>query len=389
MKALVLPKILGVVVCGFWISNPAQADLSENDYDDFSSERPMVVSPARLKQSLADAPAAVTIITQEQLQRFGIKNVMEALRLVPGFGIDYRGDEAQVYSHAANTIPRRLNVMIDGVTYFRPAFTSVDWEALPVAIEDVDRIEVTRAPSAATYGSNSFSAVVNVISLHPTKAGSEIDAAYSTHDDARIYGRTTLHGNNTSVRISAEVANARGFDRINDTKSRADTSFSKLNVRSVSQLGERDQIEMLGTLTKGERQILSIEKRQTSYPDIDVSDIALSAQWVRDLDDHQLKTHINYFHAVRTQEWSTCQPAATFLPEAANLWLINHDYVLALLGGSTPRGGGAEADAALRGAVVANGAIRFLGDQQYMRRYRSKLLRNHNRFGAAGHLASS
>ena len=319
---------------------------------DFDIDNPVVVSPVRMKQPLADVPAAVTIITREQIQRYGIKSVLDALRLVPGFDIDYRANEAQVYSHAGNTVPRRLNVMLDGVTYFRPAFTSVDWEALPVSIEDIDRIEVTRAPSAATYGSNSFSAVVNIISLHPVKAGSAVSTTYSSHDDSRTFGRYTFVGANTAVRASAEYDKATGFDQVEGQNDRAGYYFGKFNLRSVTDVSASDQVEILGSVTKGKRQVLSVENHQTSYPDIGVKDISLSTQWTHTLTENQLKAHLNYFHGNRPQEWGTCQIAATFLPEASTLWLIDPDYVLALLSGQTPHGGGPKADAALQALLT-------------------------------------
>ena len=76
------------------------ADLLEPDY-------PVVITPTRLVQSLADVPASVTVITAETIERFAIRSIPEALRLVPGMsvvratGLDY-----QISYHGTNSCPR-------------------------------------------------------------------------------------------------------------------------------------------------------------------------------------------------------------------------------------------------------------------------------------------
>ncbi|MDO6805629.1 TonB-dependent receptor plug domain-containing protein, partial [Wenyingzhuangia sp. 1_MG-2023] len=58
-------------------------------------------------------------------------------------------------------------VLVDGRSVFRAGIASVVWDDIPIALEDIQRIEVTRGPSSATYGSNSFQGVINIISKHP------------------------------------------------------------------------------------------------------------------------------------------------------------------------------------------------------------------------------
>ena len=122
--------------------------------DEVDATYTTVITPARLKQSLQDAPASVTVITAEQLRRLNIEHVWDALRLVPGMEVTQStANRVLVNYHGTNIRnPRRMNVLIDGMSVYRPGFSEIYWGQLPVAIEDIERIEVTRGPNSAAYG---------------------------------------------------------------------------------------------------------------------------------------------------------------------------------------------------------------------------------------------
>ncbi|MDP2227567.1 MAG: TonB-dependent receptor [Moraxellaceae bacterium] len=130
---------------------------------------PVVLSATRLRQSLLDAPAAVTIIDRQMIEQSGVREIPEILRLVPGMVVGYEsGSEAFVSYHGtAADQARRMQVLIDGRSIYQPLLASVDWVGLPLELADIERIEVIRGPNAASYGVNSFLAVVNIITRHP------------------------------------------------------------------------------------------------------------------------------------------------------------------------------------------------------------------------------
>jgi outer membrane cobalamin receptor len=86
-----------------------------------------------------------------------------------GDGADARQrSDYRVNYHGTNVlVPRRMNVLIDGVSVYQPLFARVDWTSLPIVIDDIDRIEVTRGSNSAAYGPNSLLAIINIISRHP------------------------------------------------------------------------------------------------------------------------------------------------------------------------------------------------------------------------------
>jgi len=118
------------------------------DFDD--ADYPVVITPTRLRQSLADVPASVTVITAETLRRYGITRIEEALRMVPGMAVSQAtGNDYRINFHGTNSVlPRRLNVLVDGVSAYLPAFSQVEWTVLPVALEDIAPGEVIRGPDS-------------------------------------------------------------------------------------------------------------------------------------------------------------------------------------------------------------------------------------------------
>ena len=124
---------------------------------------------SRLEQSANLAPASVTVIDQELIRASGAQGWVDIFRLVPGFqaysvnnnrpGISYHG--------FGEEFPSRLEVMVDGRSVYMPVFSTVLWEDLGIALEDVDHIEIVRGPSASSHGSNAFLGAVNIITREP------------------------------------------------------------------------------------------------------------------------------------------------------------------------------------------------------------------------------
>jgi iron complex outermembrane receptor protein len=124
-----------------------------------------VTSVTKRETSLEDSPAAVTVVTQDDIRRFGITSIPDALRLVPGM------DVAQVNSHEWAVSVRGFNgefankllVMVDGRSVYTTAFGGVVWGMQDVVMEDLDRIEVIRGPGGSLWGANAVNGVINII----------------------------------------------------------------------------------------------------------------------------------------------------------------------------------------------------------------------------------
>jgi iron complex outermembrane receptor protein len=130
-----------------------------------------VTSVSKRTQKVADAAAAVFVITQEDIQRSGARNIPETLRMVPGLEVA-RIDENKwaIGSRGFNgRFADKLLVLIDGRSVYTPLFSGVYWDVQDVLLEDVDRIEVIRGPGATLWGANAVDGVINIITK-PAKA---------------------------------------------------------------------------------------------------------------------------------------------------------------------------------------------------------------------------
>jgi iron complex outermembrane receptor protein len=124
-----------------------------------------VTSVAKRPQRLADAAAAVFVITQEDIRRSGASSIPEALQMVPGLEVA-RIDENKwaIGSRGFNgRFDNKLLVLIDGRSVYTPLFSGVYWNIQDVMLEDVDRIEVIRGPGATLWGANAVDGVINII----------------------------------------------------------------------------------------------------------------------------------------------------------------------------------------------------------------------------------
>ncbi|MBA2412329.1 MAG: TonB-dependent receptor [Burkholderiaceae bacterium] len=336
---------------------------SASPIDPNVSEFPIVLTPTRLRQSIADVPASVTVITAATIRAYGITSVPDALRLVPGMAITQTlGNDYRINYHGSNIlVPRRMNVLIDGISIYRPAFARVDWEEIPVAIEDIDRIEVTRSPNSAAYGANSMLAIVNIITKHPADVeGVTATTTFGSLDTLNATVRVAAPFGNTAVRLTANRKQDAGYDMLSRFPDPHDsTRLNRLNARSHTQVSDKSSLGLFGAFVEGVKEQPFIDAFQRTFPDRNIRDYYLGALWTTAFTPtHELQVRANYSnHRVR-QEWMTCPPTATLLPELFELYAANPRYANTILAGRIPTGGTAR-DNALAAAALA--AVRRLG----------------------------
>jgi iron complex outermembrane receptor protein len=163
---LILPAAI-MAICGgnvmaqdAYVSPSALKKLSVEELVDID-----VTSVSKYPEKFSEAAAAVAVLTSEDIERSGVTNIPDALRLVPGL------DVGQVDSHTwaissrgfNDTFANKLLVLIDGRTVYTPLFSGVFWEVQDTLLDDIDRIEVVRGPGATLWGANAVNGVINII----------------------------------------------------------------------------------------------------------------------------------------------------------------------------------------------------------------------------------
>src|SRR6266852_6255460 len=167
MKAgrIFIAGFLSVLLAG---STVAQNSRNVPDVTAMSMEDLMnlqVTSVSKRTQKVADAAAAIFVITQEDIRRSGATSIPEALRLAPGLEVA-RIDQNKwaIGSRGFNgRFDNKLLVLIDGRSVYTPLFSGVYWNIQDVLLEDIDRIEVIRGPGATLWGANAVDGVINII----------------------------------------------------------------------------------------------------------------------------------------------------------------------------------------------------------------------------------
>lgn len=121
-----------------------------------ASKRPVKVS---------QTPAAIYVVTQEDIRRSGATSIPEALRLVPG--VEVARIDSNTWSLGVrgfgSALSRSVLVLIDGRSVYTPLFAGVYWQVEDTLLEDIERIEVIRGPGGTIWGANAVNAVINII----------------------------------------------------------------------------------------------------------------------------------------------------------------------------------------------------------------------------------
>ena len=129
---------------------------------------PSVYSASKYEQKVTQAPAFVSIVTADEIRKYGYRTLADALRSLPGFYLTY--DRSYSYLGARGfsrpgDYNTRFLILVDGVRINDSVYDggSVGTEFL-LDIDLIDRIEVVRGPASSLYGSNALFGVINVIS---------------------------------------------------------------------------------------------------------------------------------------------------------------------------------------------------------------------------------
>ncbi|MCV6615714.1 MAG: TonB-dependent receptor [Cellvibrionaceae bacterium] len=212
-------------------------------------ELPLVVSASRITQTALTSPAAITVIDKHMIAASPYNDIADLLRLVPGFQVAKAdGRTFSVNSHGGGwEYANRMQVLVNGRSTYLPTLSVVDWDNLGVHIQDIERIEIVRGPSASAYGSNSFSAAINII----TKAAA-IDEAYNistrvgNNGEREVLGRYAGRSEQMDYRLSLWKRRNNGLDSFHDFRDHNNFSFS-----ARTDLRERGELDVEFNLFKG------------------------------------------------------------------------------------------------------------------------------------------
>ncbi|HET6144577.1 MAG TPA: TonB-dependent receptor [Candidatus Acidoferrales bacterium] len=171
-----------------------------------------VSTASKSPKEVWDTPAAIYVITQDDIKRSGATTIPEALRLAPG--VEVARIDSNKWSIGIRGFGSRLSrsvlVLMDGRNVYSTLLTGTYWEVQDTVMEDIDRIEVIRGPGGTIWGPNAVNGVINIITksskdtqgLLVSAGGGNVEEGFF---DARYGGS---NGKGLDYRVYAK-----GFDR--------------------------------------------------------------------------------------------------------------------------------------------------------------------------------
>jgi outer membrane receptor for ferrienterochelin and colicins len=195
---------------------PAQAP---PNLDELSLEQLMQVKvegAALHPQSLQDAPASVTIITAEDIRKYGYRTLAQALAGVRGFYLT-NDRTYQTIGVRGFSLPgdydSHILVMVDGHNMADNIFGYMLYmdDNFPIDMNLIKQIEIIRGPSSALYGSNAIFATINIITKSPDEAGPlALKADFGSFGDKKVQIVETASLGGAKVLFSGSVYNMTG-----------------------------------------------------------------------------------------------------------------------------------------------------------------------------------
>jgi iron complex outermembrane receptor protein len=207
-------------LCGVLTLASMASAQNDDDLRRLSLEQLMnieVTTVARRPESAALTPAAIFVITRDDIRRAGVSSIPEALRLAPG--VQVARIDANKWAIGIRGFPDRLAramlVLIDGRAVYSPLFAGTYWEVQDMLLADVDRIEVIRGPGGTLWGANAVNGIVNIITRPAAATQGTLVSVESGSNDrldtAVRYGGA--HGERLHYRGYAKVFDRASFVR--------------------------------------------------------------------------------------------------------------------------------------------------------------------------------
>ena len=302
--------LFGVILLS--VSGPPAALGNSFGEGAYLEEVPVVLSVSRLSTPVDEAPAAVTVIDRQMIRDSGAWDLAEVFRLVPGMVVSYHSarsysmDNTVSYHGMSDPYARSMQVLVDGRSVYSPMFGGVLWSDIPLALDDIERIEVIRGPNSASYGANSFMGVINIISRHSAETQGKflsLTTGRSRDEGLLRYGG---HEGDLSYRITAGLRNDRGENSFigNPLSSQGgwdrnkydDKKVSLFTLRADYRLSTTDELEFQFGYNGGSRQEGDAGNPQDIHPFWKRADNHFEQlRWRRNLDGGG-ELAVQYYH---------------------------------------------------------------------------------------------
>ena len=241
-----------------------------------------VTTVSRESERRIDAPAAVSVITGEDIRRYGVDTLADAFRLADSVSVGrFNGGSWAIATRGFSAITNnKLLVMIDGRSIYTQLFGGVFWEAQHVLLPDLDRIEIIRGPSGTLWGPNAVNGVINIITKRASDSqGGLVRAVAGSRERAHVAARYGGQINpQTTYRLYGVGSDFDSPELQDGTTVREDRQLGQAGGRIDWELGGRAHLTVHGDLNRGRMGL-------ADRPDVEMNSDNLVVAYNKPLDD--------------------------------------------------------------------------------------------------------
>jgi iron complex outermembrane receptor protein len=190
LRLAIFPRVIGMLLLlcafsAFSVETPPPEkpiDLTELPIEALMNlDVPKVYAASKIEQKTTEAPSSVTIVTADEIKKYGYRTLADVLRSVPGFNVSYdrnyaflgvRGVSLGDFNSRTLLLVNghRVNNNLTDGAYIETAFI--------LDVDLIDRVEIIRGPGSVLYGNNAFFGVINVI----TREGKQVNGVEGSFD---------------------------------------------------------------------------------------------------------------------------------------------------------------------------------------------------------------
>ncbi len=176
-----------------------------------------VTVATKTAMTVQEAPSIVSVITGEQIRNMGARDIIDVLRIVPGFDLNYFGsnNEHRVYVRGmGSALNEKIKIMINGHSLYAFAGTDPDVHFDKIPIHSIKRIEIIRGPGSAIYGTGAFLGIINIITRQGGDEPSRISLGAGSFNTADPYAELSYKDGDIRAYLYADCFRTDGYDGI-------------------------------------------------------------------------------------------------------------------------------------------------------------------------------
>ncbi len=271
-----------------------------------------VTSAAKKPQKLANAAAAIFVLTADDIRRSGARSIPEALRMAPGLQVArIDANKWAITARGFNgRFANKLLVLIDGRSVYTPSFSGVYWEVQDTLLADVDRIEVIRGPGAALWGANAVNGIISIITKHArdTQGGLLTIGGGTEERGFGSFRYGTELDETVFLRIYAKYFNRDGFVDLDGRDTPDAWEMVRSGMRLDWQMTDHDDLKIQGDFYQGDAgQVLNLPSFMPPFVerriiDVDWLGANLLARWQHRFSDRANLSLQAYYDRTEREE---------------------------------------------------------------------------------------